>query len=41
MYDVVLFPTDGSEIATRAQEHAISHAQVYNASLHALYVTDT
>lgn len=41
MYDAVLFPTDGSEIATQALEHAISHAQIYNASLHILYVTDT
>ncbi|WP_227380986.1 universal stress protein [Haladaptatus halobius] len=41
MYDAVLFPTDGSEIATQALEHAISHAQVYNASFYVLYVIDT
>ncbi|GAA0196587.1 universal stress protein [Haladaptatus pallidirubidus] len=41
MYESVLFPTDGSETATQAREHAFSHAAAYDASFHILSVTDT
>jgi nucleotide-binding universal stress UspA family protein len=41
MYDTVLFPTDGSEGADAALEHAIDVARRYDATLHVLYVADT
>ena len=41
MYDAVLFPTDGSEAADAAFEHATSIAETYGAELHVLYVVDT
>jgi nucleotide-binding universal stress UspA family protein len=41
MYNTLLFPTDGSETARQAQEDALSLAQVHDASLYLLYVTDT
>lgn len=39
-YDTVLFPTDGSEGATAAMEHAIALSSAYDATLHALSVID-
>lgn len=41
MYDDVLFPTDGSENAEVAFEHALSLAERYGARIHALYVVNT
>lgn len=44
MYDSILFPTDGSEAAERAAEHAYDLATQYDATLHVLHVvsvTDT
>jgi nucleotide-binding universal stress UspA family protein len=41
MYDDVLLPTDGSEGARGAAEHAIELAATYDATLHTLYVVDT
>lgn len=41
MYDRILFPTDGSEGAATAREHAIDLAETYSATLHILYVADT
>ncbi|MBX0285219.1 universal stress protein [Haloarcula salinisoli] len=40
MYDAVLLPTDGSEGTRAAVEHAIDHANRYDAALHVLYVVD-
>lgn len=40
MYHDVLFPTDGSEGANAAIEHAIDHALTYDATLHVLYVVE-
>jgi len=40
MYDSVLFPTDGSETATAAADHAIDMANRHDANLHVLYVID-
>lgn len=39
-YDDVLVPTDGSDAAVRAAEHALGLAERYDATLHALYVVD-
>lgn len=36
-----LFPTDGSESAAVAFEHALSMAGCYDATLHVLYVVNT
>jgi nucleotide-binding universal stress UspA family protein len=41
MYDTVLFPTDGSEGADAALEHATDIAKRYDATVHVLYVADT
>lgn len=41
MYDDVLFPTDGSENAEVALEHALSLAETYGARIHVLYVVNT
>lgn len=41
MYDQILFPTDGSEGAATAHDHAIDLAKTYSATLHILYVADT
>ncbi|MEM4782184.1 MAG: universal stress protein [Halalkalicoccus sp.] len=41
MYDTILVPTDGSEVAEIAVEHALDLAEKYDATLHALYVVDT
>lgn len=40
MYDHILYPTDGSEGADAALDHAIDHALQYDASLHVLYVIE-
>ena len=40
-YDDVLFPTDGSENASVAFDHALSLAKAYGARLHVLYVVNT
>ncbi|KPN30622.1 universal stress protein [Halolamina pelagica] len=40
MYDDILVPTDGSPAATTAIEHAVSLAETYDATIHALYVVD-
>lgn len=40
MYDHILYPTDGSEGANAALDHAIDHALQYDASLHVLYVIE-
>ncbi|MEF8774084.1 MAG: universal stress protein [Halobacteriales archaeon] len=37
MYEVILFPTDGSDHATAALPHAIEHADRYGATLDVLY----
>lgn len=39
-YDDILVPTDGSESARRAAEHAITLAKRYDGRVHALYVMD-
>ncbi|GAB6863113.1 universal stress protein [Haloplanus litoreus] len=41
MYDDILIPTDGSEPAAAAFEHACSMAERYDATIHALYVVET
>jgi len=41
MYEQILIPTDGSETATAALQEAIEIADAYDATLHALHVTDT
>lgn len=41
MYDRVIFPTDGSDAADRATEHAIALADRFDATLHLLYVVET
>jgi len=38
MYQSILFPTDGSEGAEAAFDHAVDHASTYDATLHVLYV---
>lgn len=40
MYGTILFPTDGSERATAAAEHAVDLAARLGATLHVLYVAD-
>ncbi|MES3517881.1 MAG: universal stress protein [Natronomonas sp.] len=40
-YDEILYPTDGSESAEGAFEHAVSLAGAYDARLHVLYVVNT
>ena len=40
MYDNILVPTDGSETAESAVDHAIDLASKYDATVHALYVVD-
>jgi len=40
MYDNILVPTDGSETAESAVDHAIDLASKYDATIHALYVVD-
>lgn len=41
MYDRILVPTDGSEGAEPAVDHAIELAAAFDATVHALYVVDT
>lgn len=41
MYDTILIPTDGSEVAESAVDHALDLAEKYGATLHALYIVDT
>lgn len=41
MYDDILVPTDGSDGATAAIDHAIAIARRYGSTIHALYVVDT
>ncbi|SEP05898.1 Nucleotide-binding universal stress protein, UspA family [Halogranum amylolyticum] len=40
MYEHILIPTDGSDTANVAVEHAVDLAAKYGAQLHALYVVD-
>jgi nucleotide-binding universal stress UspA family protein len=40
MYDRVLVPTDGSDPAAAATEHALTIAERFDATVHALYVVD-
>ena len=39
-YDDILVPTDGSNAATEAAEHAVDLAKLYGGTIHALYVMD-
>lgn len=41
MYERILVPTDGSEGAERAAEHAVELAAAFGADFHALYVVQT
>ncbi|MFC4543735.1 universal stress protein [Halosolutus amylolyticus] len=41
MYERILIPTDGSDVAELAVEHALDIAAQYDAEVHALYVVDT
>lgn len=40
MYETVLLPTDGSDVAASALDHAIDAAQRHDATVHLLYVID-
>lgn len=40
MYEKILIPTDGSETAENAVDHALDLAEKYGAEVHALYVVD-
>ena len=40
MYDEILIPTDGSDVAETAIDHAVDLAEQYDATVHALYVVD-
>jgi nucleotide-binding universal stress UspA family protein len=41
MYDRILVPTDGSDPATAATDHALTIADRFGAAVHAVYVVDT
>lgn len=41
MYDTILVPTDGSDPANRAAEHALALAEQYDAKVHAMYCVET
>ena len=41
MYETILIPTDGSDRANRAVEHALTLADRYDADVHALYCVET
>lgn len=41
MYDRILVPTDGSNVAEAAVAQALDLAEKYDAEVHALYVADT
>ena len=38
MYDDILVPTDGSDVANVAVDHAVDIASKYDATIHALFV---
>ncbi|RAW45863.1 universal stress protein [Halorubrum sp. 48-1-W] len=40
MYERILVPTDGSDVAEAAVDHALDLAEKYDAEVHALYVVD-
>lgn len=40
MYETILVPTDGSEGAVAAGEHAVDLARAHDGTLHVLYVVD-
>lgn len=40
MYDAILVPTDGSDGANRAIEHALTLANRHDATVHSLFVVD-
>lgn len=40
MYERILVPTDGSDVAEAAVDHALDLAERYDAEVHALYVVD-
>jgi nucleotide-binding universal stress UspA family protein len=40
MYERILIPTDGSDVAESAVAHALDLAEQYDAEVHALYVVD-
>ena len=40
MYDKILVPTDGSDCAAKALEHAEQLADMFDAEIHLLYVVD-
>jgi nucleotide-binding universal stress UspA family protein len=40
MYDRILVPTDGSDPALAATDHALTIAERFDATVHALYVVD-
>jgi nucleotide-binding universal stress UspA family protein len=40
MYDRILVPTDGSDPALTATDHALTIAERFDATVHALYVVD-
>ena len=41
MYETILVPTDGSDPANRAVEHALTLADRYDARVHAMYCVET
>jgi nucleotide-binding universal stress UspA family protein len=41
MYDSILVPTDGTDTARGALAHALALADVFDATVHALYVVDS
>ncbi|TYL36523.1 universal stress protein [Natronococcus pandeyae] len=41
MYDTILVPTDGSDPANRAVEHALTLADKYDADVHTMYCVET
>lgn len=40
MYETVLVPTDGSELSTRAADHALEIARQFGSTVYVLYVID-
>lgn len=40
MYERILLPTDGSDLANQAFEHALDLAETYDAELHFVYAVD-
>lgn len=40
MYDCILVPTDGSDPSEQASEHAITLAEQFDATVHALFVVE-